>query len=682
MTLLSLFSNLEAGSPIQNDLFESFRNTTLLPPPAQNSHSRQLLNGFDPGMGRIRPLTDSSDEGVFTYGSPPDPNSMFQSAESKSFESVLEPAFPQDPTSLDRLDWMLLGDQYRKYVEKLKGERKELVKAHNLEMDHLHGELGQKVTGEDTFEKLIHAMLSFESEMKSRLPLSDRLGIAGLNVCSQEGCIFRTYDRETLQYHSREGRHYTLLPHYLDPARNRSYHDPSLNYMSLKETIMSSDRSLTSALSGAENQRRLQDLEATNVFSPEIEAAQTERVMSQRPKLDSISTVPETLQITIPQPDKQQSSVSENKTASLLSRTQSQSPQLGSTKKQRLLKEPAKFKCSECPKRFTRASTLRDHARTHNGERPFVCSICGKAFVRLKDKKRHEDLHSGAKDFVCKFSSGHRDGGCGRKFVREDGLIAHFRTEAGWACITTGLFADGVNFSSDSGTACKSAIQNMAASFGIIHDTQSRGCDEAFIDADDLMMEHIVTDHGKECWRPLLIRIALRLAKRERDKRVQTEEQTGEPGKDAAESPLTDHRIIAENEQTDDSPINSPENTEFVEAVQIFSFSPPFGREGDSFRIVIALAKGVELFYDVIFKYATADSALLSSRLMNVEEDNAMSNSYVRVRVPAFADTLSHTRVVPVALRACYSYGKFFQVKDIPVGSFTYVDTPSCHMES
>ncbi|KAE9376336.1 hypothetical protein N431DRAFT_331300, partial [Stipitochalara longipes BDJ] len=92
-------------------------------------------------------------------------------------------------------------------------------------------------------------------------------------------------------------------------------------------------------------------------------------------------------------------------------------------------KDPVKFKheCNTCGERFTRSTTLREHARTHNNERPYPCSECPKAFARNKDRIRHEALHGGEKIFLCDFSWDGIPGACGRYFAREDGLVAHWR---------------------------------------------------------------------------------------------------------------------------------------------------------------------------------------------------------------------------------------------------------------
>lgn len=93
---------------------------------------------------------------------------------------------------------------------------------------------------------------------------------------------------------------------------------------------------------------------------------------------------------------------------------------------------PPAFKCTLCPKRFTRAFNLRSHLLTHTDERPFVCTVCGKAFARYNDRKSHEFLHSGAKNFVCKgdLANGHQ-WGCGRRFSRKKNLQRHFTSGKG-----------------------------------------------------------------------------------------------------------------------------------------------------------------------------------------------------------------------------------------------------------
>ena len=110
-------------------------------------------------------------------------------------------------------------------------------------------------------------------------------------------------------------------------------------------------------------------------------------------------------------------------------------------------KKAARHRCRVCQKSFTRATTLREHVRSHDNDRQYDCASCSKSFVRLKDMKRHEATHSGSKPYACIGQSFGADWGCGRKFAREDGLLAHFRTKTGWECIqalSQGIIADSI----------------------------------------------------------------------------------------------------------------------------------------------------------------------------------------------------------------------------------------------
>ncbi|KAM7213295.1 hypothetical protein V8F06_011306 [Rhypophila decipiens] len=98
------------------------------------------------------------------------------------------------------------------------------------------------------------------------------------------------------------------------------------------------------------------------------------------------------------------------------------------------------FKCSECPRRFTRKFNLTNHMRTHQNSKPFACrfATCGKRFTRSDDRVRHEAIHEigeGRKTFVC---FGVLDNGttwgCKKSFKRADKLRAHFNNQIGRQC--------------------------------------------------------------------------------------------------------------------------------------------------------------------------------------------------------------------------------------------------------
>lgn len=202
-----------------------------------------------------------------------------------------------------------------------------------------------------------------------------------------------------------------------------------------------------------------------------------------------------------------------------------------STKRPRTTKDTTRFKCDQCPKQFTRSSTLREHARTHSNHRPFMCRVCGKSFVRLKDRNRHDALHTGEKKFVCKGGRPmfYEPWGCDRKFAREDALVAHFRNEAGWTCLRPLLtdaemrdcffqYADGQD--PDGSLQCRKLIVFAGNRFGIKSGPGKSGCEEVFSSRDDLEF-HFQTTTGRWCIWGLSVELATLSARqyRENDER-------------------------------------------------------------------------------------------------------------------------------------------------------------------
>ncbi|KAK5242764.1 hypothetical protein LTR20_001091 [Exophiala xenobiotica] len=104
-------------------------------------------------------------------------------------------------------------------------------------------------------------------------------------------------------------------------------------------------------------------------------------------------------------------------------------------------KAPAAFACEQCPKSFTRQSSLNSHVvAEHTKTKPFKCSHCEQHFARDNDRKRHEKIHSGVKEYVCRGQlkwgiPGSNFWGCGKPFPRLDALKSHYRTEAGRICL-------------------------------------------------------------------------------------------------------------------------------------------------------------------------------------------------------------------------------------------------------
>jgi len=81
------------------------------------------------------------------------------------------------------------------------------------------------------------------------------------------------------------------------------------------------------------------------------------------------------------------------------------------------------FRCSYCPKAFTRKDHLVNHVRQHTGESPHKCQYCTKSFTRKEHLTNHVRQHTGESPHRCHF--------CSKSFTRKEHLTNHVRIHTG-----------------------------------------------------------------------------------------------------------------------------------------------------------------------------------------------------------------------------------------------------------
>ena len=78
------------------------------------------------------------------------------------------------------------------------------------------------------------------------------------------------------------------------------------------------------------------------------------------------------------------------------------------------------YLCTFCDFKTKNTQVIREHERTHTGEKPLVCTWCGKGFSQKRSLQQHERLHTGEKPFQCKF--------CDSKFAQLSSLKSHTKS--------------------------------------------------------------------------------------------------------------------------------------------------------------------------------------------------------------------------------------------------------------
>ena len=79
------------------------------------------------------------------------------------------------------------------------------------------------------------------------------------------------------------------------------------------------------------------------------------------------------------------------------------------------------FSCNYCEKRFTQSHSLQSHEFIHTGEKPFSCKVCSYSCRNSANLRKHELIHTGEKAFSCMY--------CDKKFSTKQGQQIHEKSK-------------------------------------------------------------------------------------------------------------------------------------------------------------------------------------------------------------------------------------------------------------
>lgn len=82
-----------------------------------------------------------------------------------------------------------------------------------------------------------------------------------------------------------------------------------------------------------------------------------------------------------------------------------------------------RHQCSFCPYSTNYLSHLKNHKRTHTGEKPYQCNICLKCFAEKSNLRVHYRQHTGERPFSCFY--------CKKTFSQKSTLMLHKCSKVG-----------------------------------------------------------------------------------------------------------------------------------------------------------------------------------------------------------------------------------------------------------